>query len=968
MAVAESDELPTSLPHEEVGALSAPTPVLYGRDAELTAIVESRVPVLLVTGDSGIGKSELLHAAQEATSSVAAPEPRTVRGTSGSLQRSLLEALAEATAELARERGMAQEVSERLVEAGKKIVADKGKEAAKVVVRSLLLKVKEKVGEDVVELVGDYVRELGEVEHETLLARINAATDEDVANVILDLAGEVVALAGPESPIVLALDGAEVLTEDDSRLLADLATRLPDGLFLRVGFGTYGEHHQAHVEDLLAAGEAVAELSLRGLSTSVVRAWLEAEGQDPELADEVYRNTDGYPLDIADAIQQLASGGQLTDVEPSQQFKMRSRQAWRALDADTQAVARQLAVFEQPLPEAWLQQACGVRAAQWGAAVERLRRARILSTFVNGVPWFHPKRRQGILEALGESEREQLEEAAGRAIQAYLGYAAAATAPQLTADIASLALQLPAALEGEPRARAAAELDRPELAIAAALIDVFEPRSHPPLANAVLQHSRDFFAGHGDLVPALERLTDLGLLVFEGDERVGGFLRPNFGTETAVAVVQGRALLELGRLPLPGLVSSVFDVALAPRLEPFMDAVYALGQGTMRGFVETAASLGHAPGFLFVGRGQGEFLIARARFHERPISATVRFGSAEDRDRARTRIDGMKLAVLGGELEVIDVIDHPSEAIPVERFVGAAERALGLQLTRTPNVRLEMETPYDPDTYMGVRVSAFELISGRLDEIERRVFGLEHAPTIHWYLNEEGDVLIQGEAYGGEPRAVRHDDVPVIQTGDPLTFFKYAEAFGLAEGERLLRLNHRGGRPFGDEPVVEVIGELRDKARSVTRHQARVRIAVDVPALQARMHAARTRELADARALASGVLLNGQPTPEPQPRATYVCIHRPETRPFGPRLAFSYIETTSDSGQEEVHVTDRPPPGFGSPEETLKRYGELFGKELSGGYIRGSIGDATQGVARLLGYHSDDILLVQADNRPADAS
>jgi len=967
MAVVEPDELPMSGPEEEAESLPASAPVLYGRDAELTAIVESRVPMLLVTGDSGIGKSELLRAAQEATASVAAPEPRTVRGTSGSLQRSLLEALGEATAELARERGMAQEVSERLVEAGKKLVADKGKEAAKVVVRALLLKVKEKVGEDVVELVGDYVKELGDVGHETLLARINAATDEDVADVILELAGEVVALAGSESPIVLALDGAEVLSEDDRRLLADLATRLPDGLFLRVGFGTYGEQHQAQVEDVLAVGGAVAELPLRWLSTSAVRAWLEAEGQDPELAEEVYGNTAGYPYDIGDAIQELASGGQLTDVEPSQEFKMRSRQAWRALDTDTQAVARQLAVFEQPLPQEWLQKACGVSAAQWGATVERLVRARILSTVVNGVPWFHPKRRQGILEVLGESEREQLEEAAGRAIQAYLGYAKAATAPQLTADIAALALQSPAALEGDPSARAAAGLDRPQLAIAAALIDVYELRSHPPPGNAVLQHARDFFAGQGDLVPALERLTELGLVVSEGDERVGGFLLPNFGTETALAVVQGRALLELGRLPLPGLVSSVFDVALRPRLEPFINVNYGLGRGTVRGFVETATELGHAHGTQFVGRGQGWFLIARARFHDRPMSATVRFGSAVDRDSARTRIDGLKLPVLGGELEVIDVIDHPSEAIAAERFVGSAERALGSQLTRTGNLRLGMETPYDPDTFMGIRVSAFELIRGRCDENERRLFGLEHAPTIHWYLNEAGDVLIQGEAYGGEPQAIRHDDVPRINADDSLTFFKYAEAFGLAEGERLLRLSHRGGRPFRDDPVVEVIGELRDKARNVTRQQSPVRIAADVPTLQARLRAARTRELEDARALNSGVLLNGQQMPEPEARATYVCIHRPETRGYGPQLSFSYIETTSESAEEEVYVTDRPPPGFGTPEETLKRYGKLFDEELSGEFIRGSIGPATQGIATLLGYHSDDILLVDADSHPADA-
>jgi hypothetical protein len=52
MAVAESNELPAPVPDEEVESLSAAAPVLYGRDAELAAIVESQVPVLLVTGDA----------------------------------------------------------------------------------------------------------------------------------------------------------------------------------------------------------------------------------------------------------------------------------------------------------------------------------------------------------------------------------------------------------------------------------------------------------------------------------------------------------------------------------------------------------------------------------------------------------------------------------------------------------------------------------------------------------------------------------------------------------------------------------------------------------------------------------------------------------------------------------------------------------------------------------------------------
>src|SRR5205807_1489710 len=159
--------------------------VLYGRDADLQTAVDSRSPLLLLTGDSGIGKSSLLRAAQQQTPSVAAPPPQTVARTSGALQRSLLEGLADATAELVRERGLAEQVVE---------------------------------------------------------------------------------LAGPETPVVIALDGAEELTEEDRRLLADLARNLPEGLYLRVGFGTYTDAHQAHVEDLRAVGATVTELRLQRLS------------------------------------------------------------------------------------------------------------------------------------------------------------------------------------------------------------------------------------------------------------------------------------------------------------------------------------------------------------------------------------------------------------------------------------------------------------------------------------------------------------------------------------------------------------------------------------------------------------------------------------------------------------------------------------------------------------------------------
>ena len=666
--------------------------------------------------------------------------------------------------------------------AGNKLLEDKGKEAAQVVVRAVLLKIKEKVGTEAVDVVGEYLTELGEVDQDTLLARINAATDEDVATIILDLAAEVVELAADDAPLVIALDSAELLAEGDRRLLADVAPRLPDGLLIRVGFGTYTEAQQAQVEDLLAVGDAIQELPVPRLSVTAIREWLEDAGQDPQLADEVYSQTGGYPLDVGDAVAQLSARHELGEVEPSQQFRMRTRQAWRALDPGTQAVARQLAIFEQPLPARVLQQACGLSAAQWGAAVERLNRGRIFSTVVNGAPWFHPRRRQAILDILGEDEREELAAAARRAIDAEMDYLKEIAAPELTADIATFARLSMTTLDDETRT--AAELDRQQLAVAAATIDIFEPNSHPPRASHVLQHARDFFDGQQGLIPALEALVMSGLVAWEGDEQFGGFLRPNFQTDTARAVMQGRALQELGRIPLPGLVSSVFELALAPRLAPFINGIYGSGVGTMREFVETAEVLARDRNAPIMGRGRGYFLNIRARFHGRP-SATMRFATVEDRAAARAGTEGLQLQVFGDTLEVYDVVCHSHEAVAAERFVGAIERVLGTRLRSGSSVKLEMETPYDPDTFMRLRVDALKLLAERCDDLERRVFALEEVPSIHWHFDEAHNILVQGEVFGGEPRSVRHDHAPPINQGDGLTFFRYAEAFDLGEGERL---------------------------------------------------------------------------------------------------------------------------------------------------------------------------------------
>ena len=126
---------------------------------------------------------------------------------------------------------------------------------------------------------------------------------------------------------------------------------------------------------------------------------------DTALAGELYQQTDGYPFYLDDLIAALHGGAELESTATSpvptarseryERFVGRTRLAWNALDTDAQAVAIQLAVLPQPLPTPALQDLCNMGPAGWAATIERLRRARILSSIVNGNPVVSPDPQTG---------------------------------------------------------------------------------------------------------------------------------------------------------------------------------------------------------------------------------------------------------------------------------------------------------------------------------------------------------------------------------------------------------------------------------------------------------------------------------------------------------------------------------------------------------------------------------------------
>ena len=102
----------------------------FGRDDDIRELGSVPGKVVLLVGDSGVGKSEVLRVIQERESGAVAPSPVPLRHVPGGLQRGLLEALSAALAELSQDQTMAERVGSLVVEATARVAAQYLKDLA----------------------------------------------------------------------------------------------------------------------------------------------------------------------------------------------------------------------------------------------------------------------------------------------------------------------------------------------------------------------------------------------------------------------------------------------------------------------------------------------------------------------------------------------------------------------------------------------------------------------------------------------------------------------------------------------------------------------------------------------------------------------------------------------------------------------------------------------------------------------
>jgi hypothetical protein len=946
--------------------------VIYGREAAIDALVRSRAPVMLVTGDSGIGKSAVLAAAQQASEGALAPPPLTIPHSGGALQRALLRALGEAVSAYVSEQGRAREIAGNIVAVADRLALEGAQELARVVGRELLAFVRGRIGDDVGKAFVEYLGELKSIVDERLAVRLTAAVDPGVAGLVLDFAEEVCAFAGDQK-VVLALDAGELLGEEDVRLLAELAERLPDRLRLRLGFSTSTDRQRGRVEFLLGSGDRIAEQQVPGLDVASIATWLADAELDPGGAAEVARVTGGYALHVGDLIKHLRQGGSIEDAPRHELFARRTNQAWQSLPPEIARHARALCVFADPLPRERLLSFLALDSPTWGEVEDRLWRARIFSVEVNGQRWFHEQRRQYLVgEVLGDAERA---EASARAAQALYDLVDQDGAIDRLGELAAVVAAATPLLESDNQLAAAVELTRDELALAASLIEVIEPTSAMPgvRGDVLLDYARSVFGATGDLIEALRRLGQRDLVAIQEGSGMAAAV-PYWRSGLVMATIAGRAVRELGRLPVPRAASAVVELLVQPRLGPFIKVRYGLGYPSMGRLSEMAMELRRpSPPPVVIGRPDpGSNLLLRANYAGREVYAAVTFPTASDRDTAQGDLHELSGEVLAQRFELNDVVPHPVDPVPSRRFLEAAERLTGKTLgtaLSSSMISLRLQKPLPPEEALRRRAAALRAVRERSSTLERVATQLDEPIGYSYFSDEES--FFEAEIRGGREGVEQLREPPVTRWDDPYRLFRLVNLVDLRPGERLGRQNLRLGKGQSDkDPVVDILVRLQREASQFNRHQGRRRIVtLDADQLQQSLTEAAWRNLEDARALAAAVLL-GDAVHAPEPRTTHILIELYRPDPGFVEGAFStasYVHAPNPEGLEQVRVTlvYRIHPldsnNLGSDLTAGRAWFRQLGLPGEQYDYDHGIGELRELLARMLGHTTDELRLSYPD-------
>lgn len=843
----------------------------------------------------------------------------------------------------------------RLENASTRMAAEIGTSLAKAVTQELLALAKARLGEHVGEGISGFIRGLRTDHLDTVRQEIRRRSDANIVLLLTRLCDEVAAVFN--RTILIALDEAQRLTDDDHRILASLSANPPRRARIRFAWSLADIAAEPGLRRILDAG--CPEIEVAGLSPRAVADWVRRARLADTVTTEVIRLSSGFPLIVEGLVNQLTHGGTLEHYTPPSAFVRSVDDALSRLDDSTDHCARMLSAFVDPPNESSITTYLDITALQWGRIRTALEREHLLTVNRDGRLWFHELRRQYLWnDLLSAAEREEVGQLAYSALVEQ-SVAEALIPPRNLIPIADLARYAVDSRRQDARLDMILGLSTAELAVLASVIEVELQQDngyrYSTTEQALIYAHNAFDADRGEALRALPSLVDKELISVlpnslkgNPDNDVRASLGVDF-TDQGTLVLHGRAHRALGRGIIPGVSSAILREHFEPfRLESTF-IVSSLGDSDPLELLDQIA----APPYrrpAILSRVPNPALGVWVDYGGNTLCLSASFNNDQDRAAAQALANSVAGRTFGLPVRVTRTFIDPTRVLPAMRFIRSISLITDASISvwkTTGDAELITDHEVPLQEYMQRKVDFLKIVRSHCNQLERDVYNLDSGPGFA-FAQRGNSLYVVDLRNSGRAFELNDEAVGILTDDKPFRFARLENALPLRPREVTKRItsSSRNNPRLIEDPVVSCIGELGRLAMRFNKRQPLCRVRLTVDELTASLVNANVRDTELATSLAQQVTVAGH-RGSIETKAMRVAIHPGNrVRGFPPTIIYSEpVGAPADINVRIIEDSDVP----SSLDEMYRR---VFGPPPESGIRFDKLVD---GLPLLLGYHPHDV-------------
>jgi hypothetical protein len=919
---------------------------------EVWQVVTCTGPVVLVTGDTGTGKSSVLQTTvAEYANTVVAPPVAVCLFDSGALQAALIDAFATVLATAGPGEARWRDLAKRFRHATRDAAIEVGKALADAVVEEVVEFAKTKLGENAGKGLLKFWKTLKKDTSPDLRRTLRAQSDINVVRLLVRMSDEVASVVGRD--LVITLDEGNRLSDDDQRILGSIAAVPAKRVRIVVAWSTAEVDSLPGLARLRKLG--LPEVAVAGLSRDDVQRWLATAGM-AQLTDDIHSLTAGYPLLVEGLVAYLRSGGSLERYSAPTLFNDVLADALTRLPTDAHHAARRLSAFTYPLPEDEIPGYLGVDAVAWGAMRNALERERVFSVRYPDGTWFHESRRTYLWSAvLTEPERQQVGQSAYSQLLEHQRRAEATYSAGAFRQISALAPYARESLTANPTLASVIGMTTDQLGVLAAAIELanVEPGSPTPADQIVIHAHTAYGVDRAHAInglPALQALSivDLKEIPRGEPDRTESVADLLLDYESDV-VARGRIQTVLGKAAVPHLADHVVRIHLERvRLESYAIITQAGHADALQ--VIDNANLVRAPALL--QRVGDPVLGIWLHYGDQPVTVVGVFNTTAHRAAAEREMANLSGTSFGRRVVIDRTFQDPTHTIASLRFMRAVYFATGLSVhSDHREYWLDNPPPLPMLEFAQRQVDLLGLLRSETDELEREVYDLTQPSGVA--IARQGKTEYRLDVRGAaHVHPMDFDKTTDILAEKSLVSARMELALSLTS---TISTKHLTTQTWLEErtqdPVVELLGTLRKRAEKFNARQPRTVIHLEKGRLQAQLAAAHIRDQRLARKISETITIGGERGIRPS-RALRLAIHTHDPRNRPTQRAAICAWPPGDPGDVEIrYVSDE------SIENAEGVYKAAFGADADTTDLHASMLPVM--LASLLGFADNEIEIVE---------